>query len=1016
MATTDLLIAPETLLRRGRPDTERPRIDVGFLERALKASVKGDVRFDPASRAMYASDASNYRRIPLGVVIPETQEDVVRAVAACRAHGAPIVPRGGGTALAGQTVNEAVVLDFSKRMNRIVSVDAEARRARVELGVVCDELVEAVKPHGLTFGPRPATHSRCCFGGMLANNCGGMHAQRHGIAVHNVEALDVVLYDGTRMHLGWETETTLEGKIRAGGPEASIYARLRRLRDRYAQRIVTGYPRLPRRVSGYNLDELIPKEDGRFNLARIIVGSEGTLATMLEAELELIPDPPVKGVVVLGFRDVFHAADAVADLVDFDALAIEGIDERLVEQIEKKGGDHAEHLKLLCKGQGWLCVGVGGDTKDDVKAKIIEAISRVGRLVDHTIYLDPVDMKNLWDAREGALGATAFVPGEADGWPGWEDSAVPPEKLGGYLRELSDLYEAYDYHPALYGHFGMGLVHCRVPFGLESEPMVNRYRRFMNDAADLVVKWGGSLSGEHGDGQARGALLEKMFGRDLMDAMRELKSIFDPLGMMNPGKIVDAYPIDDHLRLWPDYTPAIADTHFRYPDDGGSFARATLRCVGVGICRRKESQGKHDVMCPSYMVTHEEKHSTRGRAHLLWEMMRGDGPIKDGWHDEGVKEALDLCLSCKGCKSDCPVGVDIATYKAEFLSHYYEGKARPRHAYAFGFIDVWARLAALAPGLANLVTQTPGLRAIAKSLAGVSQEAEIPPFASTTFRAEWRRRGGSRVHAASKVVLWPDTFNDHFHPRTAMAAAEVLEGAGYEVIVPEARVCCGRPLYDFGMLDRAKEYLERAIAVTKPWVEQGIPVVVLEPSCASVLRDELPNMLAGRDDAAALAKQTKLLAEILPVPGRMQDARKALVQGHCHHKAIAGMRSEKDVLHDAGFDVEVLEAGCCGMAGSFGFVSETRDVGVACGERALLPRVRDADEDAVVVADGFSCREQIRQHTDRTALHLAEVLAGYSEKAIALHRKRDLRVTMLRGAVAVAIAGTLAVLLSRRRR
>jgi FAD/FMN-containing dehydrogenase/Fe-S oxidoreductase len=1006
---------------RGRalPDAEAPVVDTRGLERELRAHVTGEVRFDAASRALYGQDASNYRRIPLGVVLPESNDDVVETVAACRTFGAPIVARGGGTALAGQTVNEALVIDFSKHHNRILAIDPIAKRARVQLGVVCDDLVDATRPFGITWGPKPATHNRCCFGGMLANNCGGMHAQMNGIAVHNVEALEVLLYDGTRMTAGWMNEDSLGRAIGQGDAQGAVLARLRALRDRYGDAIRRGYPKLPRRVSGYNLDQLLPDEHGRFNLARVLVGSEGTLVTMLEATLQLIDDPPVHAAVVLGFRDVYAAADAVPSLLRFRPLALEGLDDVLYAHIERKGGEHAKHLALLSEGSGWLCVELGGATEDEVRATAYEMIAAAGgALVGSRVYFERAKQKMLWDAREGALGATAFVPGEPDAWPGWEDSAVTPDRLGAYLRDLRALYDRYGYHPSLYGHFGMGLVHCRVPFDLYNQPGVSKFRRFMSDATDLVVSYGGSLSGEHGDGQARAELLVKMFGPELMGAMRELKAIFDPLGKMNPGKIVDPYPIVDHLRLWPNYSPALPETRFLYPDDGGSFARATLRCVGVGKCRRKDGEGDHDVMCPSYMVTREEKHSTRGRARLLWEMLEGDGPIKDGWKDEGVKEALDLCLACKGCKGDCPVSVDIATYKAEFLSHYYEGRLRPRHAYAFGYIDKWARLASLAPGAANLVTQLPGTRALAKLAAGVAQGAKIPPFAPSTFRSLFARRG-PRVQGGRRVVLWADTFNDNFHPDTLMAAVEVLEAAGYEVIVPRAGACCGRPLYDFGMIDTARSYLENVLSALAPHLASELPIVVLEPSCASVFRDEAHNLLPARDDVAVLGRRAMLLGEFLTNEAKHFTlpalSRRAIVQGHCHHKSVLDFDSEKDALKAMGLDFEVLEAGCCGMAGAFGFVSGTRDVGHAAGERALLPRVRSEDDATIVIANGFSCREQIAQHTERRGLHVAEVMkmaldagpagpAGRRPEAATIARRaRAVRGSMVRTAVAIGI-------------
>jgi Fe-S oxidoreductase len=588
------------------------------------------------------------------------------------------------------------------------------------------------------------------------------------------------------------------------------------------------------------------------------------------------------------------------------------------------------------------------------------------------LYTDRDEEDEVWQVRESGLGSTARVPGRPDTWPGWEDSAVAPEKLGGYLRDLRRLFTRYGYRPSLYGHFGQGCVHCRVDFDVVTSEGVAKFRSFLREAAELCAGYGGSLSGEHGDGQARAEFLPIMYGEELVAAFRAFKAIWDPKGKMNPGKVVDPDPVDANLRLGPDYAPAEPATRFAFADDDGSFERATLRCVGIGKCRRAEG----GVMCPSYMVTGEEMHSTRGRAHLLHEMLRGD-PLGGGWRDEHVKEALELCLACKGCKSDCPINVDMATYKAEFLSHYYEGRLRPRPAYAMGLIHWWARLAALAPGVANFVTQTPGVSAVAKLLAGAHPKRRIPAFARETFRAWFRRRPAKNIRGP-KVILWPDTFNDHFHPETARAAVEVLEAAGFRVLVPPAPLCCGRPLYDYGFVDIAKRLLVRTIEALRPEIAAGTPLVGLEPSCLAVFRDEMTGLLPHDRDAARLRRQSFTLAELLTKraagfePPRL--ARRAIVQTHCHQHAIMKFDADREILRKMGLDFEVLDSGCCGMAGSFGYERGKYDVSMACGERVLLPRVRAAEKDVLVLADGFSCREQIAEGTDRRALHLSLVL------------------------------------------
>jgi len=578
----------------------------------------------------------------------------------------------------------------------------------------------------------------------------------------------------------------------------------------------------------------------------------------------------------------------------------------------------------------------------------------------------------IWRARESGLAASARVPGQAEGWEGWEDAAVAPENLGAYLRGLHRLLEKFRYSIGpLYGHFGDGCVHTRMDFDLLTAEGIKKFRSFMEEAADLVVSLGGTLSGEHGDGQARGELLVKMYGPELMQAFREFKRTWDPEWKMNPGKKIDAYRMDENLRFGTDYNPPGVDTYFRFPEEHGDFAEATTRCVGVSKCRKDEK----GTMCPSYMATREEMHSTRGRARLLFEMLQGD-PLEGGWRNEHVHQALDLCLACKACKTECPLNVDMATYKAEFLAHYYEDRRRPRSAYAMGLIYWWSRTASLAPGLVNFFTQTPGIATLAKFLGGVSQQRRIPKFAPATFK-HWFSRRGLQNQGKPQVILWADTFTNHFHPDIAKAAVEVLEHAGYQAIIPEASLCCGRPLYDFGMLNRARNMLEQILEVLRPHIVTGTPVVGLEPSCVSVFRDEMPNLLAHNKDAERLKQQTFLLSEFLIRKANyepLQLRRKAIVHGHCHHKSVLKFTAEEELLKRIGLDFQVLDSGCCGMAGSFGFEADKYDVSVKIGERVLLPAVRNADPETLIIADGFSCAEQIEGLTGRKTLHIAEVL------------------------------------------
>ena len=947
-------------------------VDASGLASALGRHVRGDVRFDDGSRALYATDGSNYRQVPIGVVLPRDSDDVIATISLAREYGAPILCRGGGTSLAGQCCNVAVVLDFTKYMAAILEIDPARRIARVQPGVVLDRLRNAAEKHQLTFGPDPASHDRCTLGGMIGNNSCGVHSVMAGKTDDNIEELEILTYDGLRIRVGQTSDGEIEKIIGEAGRRGEIYSGLKRLRDTYSNLIQERYPNIPRRVSGYNLNYLLP-ENG-FHVARALVGSEGTCVTVLEASCRLVESPQERVLLVIAYPDIFQCADRVPEIMAHHPIGLEAVDSLLVE-FTRRSHLNPDGLALLPQGGGWLFAEFGANTAAEAESQarnLMRNLSRSTNPPQMRLFADRQQAKRVWEVRESALGAISHVPGEPPGWEGWEDSAVTPEKLGIYLRDLCKLMKGYGYRSALYGHFGHACLHMRINFDLESKQGIANFRKFMEEAADLVISYGGSLSGEHGDGQARAELLPKMFGPELVQAFREFKALWDPEWKMNPGKVVEPYKLDENLRLGADYKPWKPPTHFQFPEDQGSLANATLRCVGVGKCRRDEG----GVMCPSFRVTREEEHSTRGRAHLLWEMTKGD-VIQDGWRDQHVKNSLDLCLACKGCKSDCPVGVDVATYKSEFLAHYYEGHRRPRSAYAFGNIDVWARLASKAPGLFNLTTQLPFLRDISKLVAGIPRERSIPAFAPQTFR-DWFSRRERRNPQAMPVLLWPDTFNNYFLPDTAKAAVRVLESAGYRVTLPQANLCCGRPLYDWGMLDRAKNLLLKILRTLETEIKQNVPIVVLEPSCAAVFRDELLNLFPNDERAHRLSQQTFLLSEFLeqkathfPLP---KLARKALVHGHCHHKSIMRMSDEESVLRKMGIDFQTPAPGCCGMAGSFGFERDKYQTSLAIGELELLPAVRKASPDCLIVANGFSCREQIRQCTDRRALHLAEVI------------------------------------------
>ncbi|GEL16370.1 oxidoreductase [Pseudonocardia asaccharolytica DSM 44247 = NBRC 16224] len=943
-----------------------PPADTRALTADLAAAIAGEVRFDAAHRAMWSADASNYRRVPIGVVSPRDDADVEAALAVCRAHGVPVLPRGAGTSIAGQAVNAAVVLDFVRHMNGILEIDPQARTARVQPGLVLDTLRDAARPHRLTFGPDPSTHNRCTLGGMIGNNACGSHSVAWGKTVDNVVALDVLTYRGERVSLG-------PGQLTGAIPD-----RLRALGERLAADVRASFPDLTRRVSGYNLDQLLP---GDADLAKALVGTEGTCATVLEATVRLVESPPVRALAVLGFPDAYLAADHVMVVREYNPLTIEGMDAGLIAAL-RAANPVERAARALPSGGGWLYVETGGATVAEAEAgahAVAAAMKSYG--VTSVVVSDPAAMKALWRIREDGAGIVTRLPDGGEAWPGWEDAAVPPEKLGGYLREFDALLAGHGRRGVYYGHFGDGCLHVRIDFDLLTRRGIAGFRRFMEDAADLVVAHGGSLSGEHGDGQARAELLPRMYPPRIIAGFAEFKGIWDPDDRMNPGRIVRPAMLDEDLRIFVGM-PAIPDTpQLAFGHDGGSFARATRRCLGVGKCVTASG----GVMCPSYRATGEEMHSTRGRARLLFEMANGQ-VITGGWESPEVAEALDLCLSCKGCKRDCPVGVDMAAYKTEYLAQRYQGRLRPASHYSMGALPRWLWLVGALPArmvdVLNAAARGP-LGAVAKRVGGIAPERSIPPIARRTFTsafraARHRRRGSGR---RGRLLLWPDTFTDHFDPAIAVDAVWVLESLGYTVEIPPRAVCCGLTWTSTGQVAAARAVLRRSLRTIEPWLAAGVPVVGLEPSCTAALRADGPELLPDEPWTARLSEGVRTFAELLG--GHLDDlpdsvgasGARALVQVHCHQHAEFGAETDAAVLAALGVDAEMLDSGCCGLAGNFGFEKGHYDVSMACAERVLLPAVRAADPAVTVLADGFSCRTQLRQAGTREPMHLAQLAA-----------------------------------------
>ncbi|UQT57884.1 FAD-binding oxidoreductase [Streptomyces durmitorensis] len=954
--------------------------DLGGVEAELRAAVRGEVDFSVTARALNTMDASNYRRVPLGVLAPRDADDVAAALAVCRERGVPVVARGAGTSIAGQATGTGLVLDFTRHMNRIVSLDAESRTAVVQPGVICDSLRGAASAHGLTFGPDPSTHNRCTLGGMIGNNSCGSHSVAWGTTADNVASLSVVSGAGARLALGqgW-----------SGAPEG-----LRPLVEGELELLRTGFPELPRRISGYALDALLPERD--VDLARAFCGSEGTLGVVTEAVVRLVDAPRARALAVLGYADESAAAEAAAGLLPHGPLTVEGM-----------AADLVRGTSGLPKGGAWLFVETGGASEGEARARA-ESIARAasGDTVDSVVVTDPAGQRALWRVREDASGTATRMPDGSEAWPGWEDCAVPPARLGAYLRDFRGLLADHGLRGTPYGHFGDGCIHVRIDFDLMSEVGVRRFRRFSEDLAEVVVAHGGSLSGEHGDGQARAELLPKMYGAELIRLFERVKGVWDPADLLNPGMLVRPAPLDANLRFDPLPRKPV-DVAFGYPQDGGDFSAAVRRCVGVAKCRTTSAGSGGGVMCPSFRATGEEQHSTRGRARLLHEMLAGE-VVTDGWRSEEVRDALDLCLSCKGCRSDCPVGVDMATYKAEFLHHHYEGRRRPAAHYAMGWLPMWLRLASRTrtSGVANALARVGVLASLAKRVGGIAPEREIPRLAGETFRGWFRGRadssdssGASGASGGPAVVLWPDTFTDYLSPGVGRAAVRVLEDAGLRPVVPPGDVCCGLTYVSTGQLDRARAVMRRTLERMGPLLDSGALLVVLEPSCAAALKTDLVELVGEGADgdgdgdgdarAAELAGRVRTFAEALEelAPGWSPPRidRTVVGQTHCHQHAVLGDGAERRLREKAGLEGE-LSGGCCGLAGNFGFEAGHYEVSVACAEEQLLPAVRGSVPEAqggpVVLADGFSCRTQLEQLGEGVrGRHLAEVLAeGLGER------------------------------------
>jgi len=948
--------------------------------KSLSDALKGELDFSSAGVAMYTSDASNYRQVPMGVVYPADAQDIKTASALCHTHGYPLLMRGGGTSQNGQCVNNAVIIDCSRFMHRVLEINVEQRWALVEPGIVCDALKAAAEKHNLTFGPDPATHSRCTVGGMIGNNSCGPHSMLAGKTVENVLELEILTSDGHSFWVGPTTDQQMQDIIGKGDRQAEIYSQLKDLVTDNADDIRNKFPNIKRRVSGYNLDQLLPENN--FNLARALVGTEGTCVSILRARVRLIENPTHVRLVVLGFKDIFLAGDAVRSILPFAPIAMEGLDWNIVGGLNERKLQQ-EEIALLPEGRAWLLVELAANSEESVSALVSDFTETMinDALVESVLKVDNEnDVRALWTIREQGASATALAinPNEPDPVVGWEDTAVDPMQLGDYLRDLYALVDRYGYKTSLYGHFGDGCIHARMTFDTRSQEGVKKWRRFSHDIAALVVKFGGSLSGEHGDGQAKAEFLPLMYGDTLIKAFEQFKSIWDPAGQMNPRKVVNSYRMDENLRYGPDYqTPIVISKLHSMPTANG-FGRDMERCIGMGKCRAATG-----AMCPSYQATGQERYSTRGRAHLLHEMIRGE-IIEDQWNNSEIADSLEHCLSCKACQSACPTKVDIAAYKAEFMHKHYAGNNhRPIHHWVFGMIGSWLPVAARVRPFSNMLLRSP-LGMIAKSVLKIESSKNLPTIAPLNF-AKWVKQNAAHQdghfywhgeHGQQAVVLWADTVNTYYSPNLLISAINTLNRSGFNVAIAKSHFCCGRPLFEYGLLDKAQKHSDNIINQFYPNLPNQSQVIVLEPSCLSVFKDEMVKLQINSQPAQDLAQRCMSLAQFLQQHGitpRKKFA-KAIVHFHCHDKALQTHKADALWIKSCFEDVLEPEPGCCGMAGGFGLQKKTSAISQALLQKNLQSTITRHEPDTMVITNGFSCRSQFSAISPDHIYHPVEII------------------------------------------
>ncbi len=954
------------------PKADASQVNAAALEKELRASIEGEVRFDAISKALYSTDASVYQIQPMGVVVARTREDLVRLVRACHQHRCPLTLRGGGTSQAGQAIGSGLIVDTSKYLNRILEMNVEERWVRVEPGIVLDELNAELRPHGLRFAPDISTASRATIGGMMANNSAGARSVLYGKTIDHVMEQQVLLSDGTVALFGPKDDTEVETAASGTSLEAECYRTVRLLAAECAAEVERRFPKVLRRVGGYNLDEFT-RPRAPFNLAKLMVGSEGTLGVFLEAKLRLVPLPKHKAVLAIQFDELLDALAATPAILAHGPSAVEVMDSFILSHTRRSPSlDKLRNSFIEGEPGALLCVELYDEADDRLLSRLdsLESDLRSQGLGSRFYRAtDAPSQARIWSLREAALGLSMAMKDDAKSLSFVEDTAVAPEKLRDYIARFLDIIRRHETSAGIYAHASVGCLHVRPVVNLKTDEGVRKFESIANEVSDLVLEFGGALSGEHGDGLVRSPFMEKMFGPVLYDAFRTIKRTFDPLGILNPGKIVDAPPVTSSLRFGAGYRSPSPATYFDYSDYGG-IGGAVEMCSGLGVCRKKQE----GTMCPSYMATREEADSTRGRANTL--RLAISGRLGEaGLGDDGVYRVLDLCLECRACKSECPVGVDVARFKSEFLADYWKRHGVKRSARALGAVRTTVEMGSRAPRWANRVARNPAVRALMENVFDVDRRRSLPELASRTLSDLVRDR---KISTQPDALLFGDTFTNYFEPENGVAAWDVLEDAGFTVGLADGH-CCGRPLISKGFLAKARDAAQRNTASLFDVAERGQKIIFLEPSCLSAVREDAPSLLRGDDrrKAEAVANASLLFEEALvdrPLPLRPLNA-PVMVHGHCHQKSMGLLTPAKTLLaRIPGATVIDPDAGCCGMAGSFGYTTDHFDVSRQIGERKLLPAVRGRPFGSVLVASGVSCRHQIRDFTGQTALHPAVLL------------------------------------------